>query len=338
LTTLSWFSPINAKFDKNAVTTFAFGVHGDSTATDSVRFLIDNLHVTKANRRPPVINFDAHDGKWLLTKAENINSNTITDNFADVYEGNGAMEVNVALRHYAFSWGTWTDFKYDFPQPVNLDGATEFRFWMKVLTPPTNSKSLQFTADFFDQPAGASGSELWRWPAQYGLFYGPNQTGWVQIVVPFKDLATPVWFSPINGKLDLNSIVTFAFGIHGDSTATDSITVLFDDLHVSNGTVVTSVKDRAGSPMARAFQLEQNYPNPFNPTTKIEFVLDEAGETSLQIYNLAGQLVQTAFERANKLPGSYTFDIDMSRHPSGTYFYVLKQGDRKLTRKMTFMK
>jgi hypothetical protein len=44
------------------------------------------------------------------------------------------------------------------------------------------------------------------------------------------------------------------------------------------------------------------------------------------------------FENANKLPGSYSFDVDMSRHSTGVYFYVLQQENRKLTRKMTYMK
>lgn len=335
----SWFSPINGQFDKNAVTSFAFGVHGDSTAADSVRFLVDNLQVTKSNRRASILNFDSNEGPWVLSKAEDINATTIRDNFTDVVEGNGSMEVSVALRHYAFAWGTWTDFRYDFPAPVDLNGATEFRIWMKILTPPTQPKALQFTADLFDQPAGASGSELWRWPAQYSLFFGDNQSGWVEIVVPFKDMSIPVWFSPINGTFDSDAVVTFAFGVHGDSTAADSLVFLFDDLYASNGTPVsTGVNDRFNLNVPSVFSLSQNYPNPFNPSTKIEFTLVESGLTSLRIYDLTGKRVQTVFENANKLRGNYSFDVDMSRHPTGVYFYVLEQGSVKLTRKMTLMK
>ncbi len=335
----SWFSPINGQFDKNAVVTFAFGVHGDSTVADSVRFLIDNLQVAKSKRVTSVIDFDSNEGKWLLTRAEEVNASTIRDNFTDVVEGNGSMEVAVALRHYAFSWGTWTDFKYDFPAAVDLTGATEFRVWMKVLTPPTRPKALQFTADLIDQPAGAAGAELWRWPAQYGLFFGDNQSGWVEIVVPFKDMAIPGWFSPINGQFDPNAVITFAFGVHGDSTAADSLVFLFDDLHVTNGTpVATAVQDRPSLNVPTVFSLSQNYPNPFNPATKIDFTLAESGITSLRIYDLTGKVVQTVFANAYKLRGSYAFEVDMSRQPSGVYFYVLEQGQTKLARKMTLMK
>jgi hypothetical protein len=336
----SWYTPNNDKFDPNAVISFGFGVHGDSTATDSVRFLIDNLRVTKSNRVASIINFDDNEGKWATGLAEpTVNALTIANNFTDVIEGNGSMEVFVALRHYAFPWGTWSDFRYNFAQPVDLTGATEFRFSMKILAPPTNVKSLQFTADFFDQPAGTPGDELFRWAAQYGLFYGPNQDGWVEFAIPFKDLFTPVWATPQNRQLDLNAIISFAFGVHGDSTAADSVRFLFDNLYASNGTsITTAVKDRPNLHVPSVFTLEQNYPNPFNPATKISFVLDKGGLTSLRIYNTAGQLVQTIFDNANKLPGVYSFDIDMSRHTTGTYFYVLEQEGGKLTKKMTLIK
>ncbi len=340
LTKPSWATPYNDQFDPSAVVTFGFGVHGDNSATDSVRFVIDNLRVSKSNRVAPVLSFDENVGKWNVGLLEpGVNIATIADNFVEVIEGNGSMEVTVALRHYAEPWGTWTDFRHDFAQPVDLTGATEFRFAMKILTPPTNVKSLQFTADFFDQPAGATGGELFRWPAQYGLFYGPNQTGWVEVAVPFKDLATPTWATVFNGQLDLNAITSFAFGVHGDTTAADSLVFVFDDLRATNGTPVsTAVKDRPYLNVPSVFALGQNYPNPFNPTTTIDFNLVETGITSLKIYDLNGKLVQTVFENVNKLRGSYSFNVDMNRQPSGVYFYVLEQGSTRLTKKMTFMK
>ena len=340
LTKPVWATPFNDHFDPSDVVTFGFGVHGDSSATDSVRFVIDNLYVSKSNRVAPILSFDDNVGKFAVSLAEpTVNSATVADNFIEVVEGNGSVEISVALRHYAFPWGTWTDFRHDFPAPVDLTGATEFRFAMRILTPPTNVKSLQFTADLFDQPAGAAGGELFRWPAQYGLFYGPNQNRWVEIVVPFKDMATPVWATAFNGQLDLNAIVSFAFGVHGDSTRADSLVFVFDDLRATNGTQVpTAVADRPNLHVPSVFALDQNYPNPFNPTTTIDFVLAESGITSLKVYDVNGKLVQTVFENANKLRGTYSFDVDMSRHPSGVYFYILEQGSTRLTKKMTLMK
>jgi len=338
----SWFSPINGVFDPDAVVSFAFGVHGDVTAPDSVRFLIDNLKHTQSNRQEPFVTFDDNQtGAWTVGLAEPIeNRASISDNFDDFVEGVGSGDVRVVLNHYAFVWGTWTDFRTNFATPYDLTGATEIRFSLKLLTPSANRKNIIFTADLFDNPQGAAGEELFRWPAQYGLFYTKG-TEWFEVVIPFADMKTPSWFSPINGQLDINAITSFAFGLHGvtDTSAVDSIRLLIDNLHASSGEdVATAIDEAPGSPLAGAFRLEQNYPNPFNPTTKINFVLDEGGRTSLKIYNMMGQLVQTVFENANKLPGSYAFDVDMSKHPTGAYAYVLEQGSRKLTRMMTLVK
>jgi len=91
-------------------------------------------------------------------------------------------------------------------------------------------------------------------------------------------------------------------------------------------------------PRPEGLHLSRNYPNPFNPSTRIDFVLEHAGATSLQIYNLAGQLVQTVFENAKHLPGAYSFEVDMSRLASGVYVYVLEQSGRRLSEKMLLVR
>jgi hypothetical protein len=255
----SWFSPINGVFDPGAVVSFAFGCHSDSTGADSVRFLIDDLHLTKSNRQAPFVTFDDNQsGNWNVGLAEpDLNRASLTDNFDDFIEGVGSGDVKVVLNHYGFVWGTWTDFRTNFTTPVDLTGATEIRFSLKLLEPSANRKNIIFTADLFDNPAGAAGEELFRWPAQYGLFYtkGPE---WFEVVIPFADMKTPDWFSPINGQLDINAITSFAFGIHGvsDTSAVDSIRFLIDNLHASSGTdVSTAVKDRPNTSIARTFHL-----------------------------------------------------------------------------------
>ncbi|MBN2411696.1 T9SS type A sorting domain-containing protein [candidate division KSB1 bacterium] len=87
-----------------------------------------------------------------------------------------------------------------------------------------------------------------------------------------------------------------------------------------------------------AFNLSQNYPNPFNPSTSIEFSLVENGSISLNIFNTRGELVKTLMNNEFKSAGSYSVNVDMSDVSSGVYFYVLEQGNLKLTNKMMLLK
>lgn len=45
------------------------------------------------------------------------------------------------------------------------------------------------------------------------------------------------------------------------------------------------------TPISRSFQLLENSPNPFNPNTTLQFVLPEARQIELQIFDSGGRLV-----------------------------------------------
>ena len=85
------------------------------------------------------------------------------------------------------------------------------------------------------------------------------------------------------------------------------------------------------------YELKQNYPNPFNPVTKIEFTLAKPGQTSLVIYNVMGQAVETLVNE-NMAMGRHQIDFNAGKHASGMYFYRLKSGDQILVRKMMLLK
>ncbi len=85
------------------------------------------------------------------------------------------------------------------------------------------------------------------------------------------------------------------------------------------------------------FTLDQNYPNPFNPSTLIRFSLPESGFTSLVVYNVIGEIVQTLFN-GYKNSGSYEVNFDAKDLPSGLYFYSLTSGNFKQTKKMIITK
>ena len=85
------------------------------------------------------------------------------------------------------------------------------------------------------------------------------------------------------------------------------------------------------------FDLKQNYPNPFNPTTQIQYELPIAGEVTLNIYNMLGELV-AELDNGFKDYGKHKITFNGSMFPSGIYFYQLRSGDFVKTKKMTLMK
>jgi hypothetical protein len=97
----------------------------------------------------------------------------------------------------------------------------------------------------------------------------------------------------------------------------------------------------AGQPVT-SYELQQNYPNPFNPTTTISFALPQAGEVSLSIFNMSGQLVKKLVA-GEMNAGHHSFMWDATnergeRVASGVYLYVIKAGAFSAQRKLVLMK
>ncbi|MDZ7304359.1 MAG: right-handed parallel beta-helix repeat-containing protein [candidate division KSB1 bacterium] len=91
-----------------------------------------------------------------------------------------------------------------------------------------------------------------------------------------------------------------------------------------------------------SYQLAQNYPNPFNPNTTIRFALPEAGNVTLAIYNIYGQLVRQLVSGEMKAGWhSVVWDAkndNGTRVASGVYLYVIKAGSFTAQRKLVLMK
>jgi hypothetical protein len=86
------------------------------------------------------------------------------------------------------------------------------------------------------------------------------------------------------------------------------------------------------------YSISQNYPNPFNPSTSIEYSLPEAGDVTLQIYNLLGQKVRTIFDNVSQSAGTHKVVFDASELPSGIYFYSFKTNDFLQVKKMILLR
>jgi len=86
-----------------------------------------------------------------------------------------------------------------------------------------------------------------------------------------------------------------------------------------------------------AFSVEQNAPNPFNPTTTITFSLAQAGDVTVEVYNVAGQRIDTLVDGFMDA-GSHSAVWDASGFSAGVYFYTVKSGGYTKTMKMTLLK
>jgi len=86
-----------------------------------------------------------------------------------------------------------------------------------------------------------------------------------------------------------------------------------------------------------AFAVAQNVPNPFNPATTISFTLAKAGKTTVEVFNAAGQKVDTILN-ASLNAGSHSVTWNAAKHSAGVYFYTVKNGDFSRTMKMTLLK
>jgi len=93
--------------------------------------------------------------------------------------------------------------------------------------------------------------------------------------------------------------------------------------------------------------LLQNYPNPFNPETWIPFVLDEAAEVEISIYEVTGNQVrrlrlgrQNAGEYHTREKAAYWDGRNDAGETmgSGIYLYEMRTGDYTSVRKAMLLK
>ncbi len=104
--------------------------------------------------------------------------------------------------------------------------------------------------------------------------------------------------------------------------------------------IVTDVKRISDNP--ESFSLMQNYPNPFNPATTITYAINKSSRVSLKVYDANGREVK---ELVNKYsaPGEYSVIWNGTNNKgkavaSGTYYYEIKAGKFKQSKKMQLIK
>jgi len=165
-----------------------------------------------------------------------------------------------------------------------------------------------------------------------------------KVTFSYKDTLFFVGMSNSEGKLAI-SILGLREG-EIDLTVTKHNYLPFESkLMLKSSSSVKDEKERLNP----NYTLGQNYPNPFNPNTSIpfkvgswKFGVGRPIHTTLVIYNILGQEIRTLVDN-ERMPGNYQViwdgkDERGNEVSSGIYFYQLKTGDYKETKKMSVLR
>jgi hypothetical protein len=92
----------------------------------------------------------------------------------------------------------------------------------------------------------------------------------------------------------------------------------------------------------KAAALMQNFPNPFNPSTTLTFDVAQAGNVTIQIYDVSGRLVATLLNSYKEI-GRHRVEwngknVSGSLVPSGIYFYRMRSAGYEATKKMLLVR
>ncbi|MBI5267622.1 MAG: T9SS type A sorting domain-containing protein [candidate division Zixibacteria bacterium] len=163
-----------------------------------------------------------------------------------------------------------------------------------------------------------------------------TQFGWKAIEPDSVVYANPgqmvyVYFSVRVADWSIDTVNNINWSIFSNLDPTKSVNGSFNIFMT-----VTDVNDRDDG-LPNSFAVYQNYPNPFNPTTTISFNLPKAEVTSLEVYNVLGQLVRS--QNLGLLPsGEHAVEFSADNLSSGVYFYRIVAEETSRARKMILMK
>jgi hypothetical protein len=81
-------------------------------------------------------------------------------------------------------------------------------------------------------------------------------------------------------------------------------------------------------------KLSQNRPNPSSGSTLVQYALrDDANNVSLEVYDASGKRILN-YNEGKQSAGKHDIQIDLKNINNGVYYYSLKAGSHRLTKKM----
>ena len=84
-------------------------------------------------------------------------------------------------------------------------------------------------------------------------------------------------------------------------------------------------------------KLSQNQPNPAIGNTLVQYEIENNANVVLQIFDVSGKIV-ASYNKGNQSAGRHDININSEKLNSGTYYYSLKAGNKRLTKKMVITK
>jgi len=77
-----------------------------------------------------------------------------------------------------------------------------------------------------------------------------------------------------------------------------------------------------------------NYPNPFTETTVVQYVLQQDGNTNIQLYDLTGSLIKVIKTNEYEKAGTYSFELEARELPKGVYYISIRNNQDKITQQI----
>lgn len=228
---------------------------------------------------------------------------------------------------------------YDLTVPIRVAGGNANLEYDEIaLIEPGEPGSVYGDPDFWD----------------YVVVEGTQDgSTWVPLLPGYDCRAYKYWYDSFPYSVSPSLFRHRTIDLHDTFAAGDTVLVRFrlsadgavhgwgwviDNLNIQAG-VQTGVED-GGRPLR--LTLAQSTPNPFRSRTAIRFVLPEAGEASLEIFDVQGRLVrilvsgpQGAGEHEATWDGR---GASGQRAAAGTYFYLLRTPQKTLRQKLVLLR
>ena len=156
-----------------------------------------------------------------------------------------------------------------------------------------------------------------------------------------RGIVTTVWYNTTAQSVNDNEVLfsmTFRATEAGNLSSVINVgSTITQAIAFSNETGKTDVdlqfSTENGEVVGDAFALFQNQPNPFADVTSIGYVLPEASEVTLTVYDMSGRVLKSAVIDGEK--GINHFQLNRSEIPTaGVLYYQVETDDYSATKKM----